>query len=296
MALNNSNNKKPHIGFVGFGQMGQPMAKNLLKAGYFITGFNRSEKSVRQIKHRGLTIATTPKQVAKNSQVIILMLPSDKETEKIIFGYKGMISGLNRGSIIIDMSTSNPEKVKKIANRLKKINVKYLDAPVSRGRQAAMTGTLSIMVGGNKSLFQKCLPILKAMGGSIFYIGPLGSGLYVKVFNNFLFAINMLAGAQGLTILRKQKVNLEKAINVISISSGSNTALVESIGHLLNIKHPQMGFYLKHMYKDIKIFNDIARNSKVTQSYIAPTLKYYKRFSKSTQYYDIMYIYEHLKK
>ncbi|MCH7492399.1 NAD(P)-dependent oxidoreductase [Patescibacteria group bacterium] len=271
------------------------MAKNLLKAGYLMTGFNRTEKAVRQIKHNGLTIATTPKQVAENSQVIILILPSDKDTKKVIFGHNGMISGLKSGSIIIDMSTSNPEEVKKIANRLKKIDVKYLDAPVSRGRQAAVNGTLSIMVGGHKPLFQKCLPILKAMGDSIFYIGPLGSGLYVKVLNNFLFAINMLAGAQGLTILRKKKVNLEKAIKVISISSGSNAALVESIGHLLNIKHPQIGFYLKHMYKDIKIFNDIARNSKATQSYIAPTLKYYRRFSKNSELRDIMYIYEHLK-
>ena len=183
--------KKTNIGFIGLGMMGKYMAKNLLKNNYKVTGYNRSKEVLNKLKKAGLNIAASAKEVAEQSEVIILMLPSAKETNRVILGKNGLAQGLKKGTIVIDMSTSNPAETTKIMKRLKKKGVTMLEAPVSRGQRAAVNGTLSIMVGGDKKCFQKCLPIFKAMGEYIVYLGPFGSGMYVKSLNNFIFAMNL---------------------------------------------------------------------------------------------------------
>jgi len=286
--------KKTALGFIGLGMMGKYMAKNLLKNHYQVIGYNRSKKVLRELKKSGLVVATTPAQVGEQSEIIILMLPSAKETKEVIFGQNGLSQGLSRGQIVIDMSTSNPDDTIKIKRRLKTKGVQMLAAPVSRGQRAAVNATLSIMVGGDKKTFTKCLPVFKALGNFIVHLGPFGSGLYVKALNNFLFALNLMASTQGLMIIKKNKINLRKSIEVISESSGHNRAMAISINRNLGLKRPSIGFYLRHMAKDVNIFSQVARNQKVKNSLAKPVLAFYQAMAKKYGQADTMYVFEHL--
>lgn len=220
------------------------------------------------------------------------MLPSSKETNQVIFGKNGLIKGLKRGQIVVDMSTSNPVETTKIMKILKKKGVAMLDAPVSRGQRAAVSGTLSIMVGGDKKAFQKCLPVFKSMGTFITYLGPFGSGLYVKALNNFLFAMNLLASSQGLMIMKKNKIDIRKAIEVISESSGNNEAL-GSIKKRLGEKHPSINFYLRYMVKDMNIFNEVVKNQKVDNALAKPVSDFFNKITKKYGDKDAMYLFKH---
>lgn len=288
--------KKVQLGFIGLGMMGKYMAKNLLKNNYQVTGYNRSKEVLSELKKSGLNIAATPRQVAEQSEIIILMLPSSKETNQIIFGKNGLAQGLGRGKIVIDMSTSNPAETTKIMKRLKKKGVDMMDAPVSRGQQAAIKGTLSIMVGGNKKSFQKCLPVFRAMGDLIVHLGPFGSGMYVKALNNFMFAMNLIASTQGLMIMKKNNIDLRKSIKMMSESSGDNKAMSVSIKRNLGKNHPRIGFYLKYMAKDINIFNEIVKDQKINHVLAKPVLDFLKSMAKEHGEEDSMYIFEHFMK
>ena len=284
--------KRIRIGFIGFGMMGKHMAMNLLKRGNNVVGYNRSKNVLQELKKLGLELAASPKEVAERCEIIILMLPSHKETKEIIFRKDGLAMGLKRGQIVLDMSTSNPAETKKIMLRLRKKGITMLDAPVSRGQTAAIKGTLSIMVGGDKKAFNKCLPVLKAMSNYIVHLGPFGSGMHVKALNNFLFGMNLLATSQGLAIIQKNKINLEKAIGVIAESSGNNEAL-GSIRRGLGQKHPAIGFYLKYMAKDMRIFSDVVKNQKIEHTLAKPVSDFLDKISKKNQDKDAMYLFEH---
>jgi len=285
--------KKQTIGFIGLGMMGKYMAKNLLKNGYSVVGYNRSQKVLNELEKDGLHPAESLKEVAKRCDMIILMLPSSKETHDVLFHKDGLFSGLKRGHTVIDMSTSNPAETKKIQQTLKKKGVEMLDAPVSRGQKGAIAGTLSIMVGGDKKTFSKCLPIFKAMGEYVVYLGPFGSGMYVKALNNFLFAMNLLASSQGLSILRKNNVDIEKAIDVITESSGGNKALSITMRSRLKDTHPAIGFYLRYMAKDMNIFHSIVNSQKVEHTLAKPVANFFNSFSKKYTDKDAMYTFEH---
>ncbi len=285
--------KKYKLGFIGLGQMGKFMAVNLIKNGYKVTGFNRSKKVLNELEKFGLIVANNPKQVALASEVVILMLPSSQETKQVVFGKNGLLAGLKKGQIVVDMSTSNPIETIKIMKVLKKKGAIMLDAPVSRGQRAAVKGTLSIMVGGDKKAFQKCLPIFKSMGTYVVYLGKFGSGLYVKALNNFIFAMNLLASTQGLMIMKKNKIDLRKAVEVISESSGKNAALSDSIKKRLGEKHPKINFYLKYMAKDMNIFNEVVKNQKVNNVLAKPVLDFFNKLAKKYGNEDTMYIFEH---
>ncbi len=285
--------KKTQIGFIGLGMMGKYMAKNLIKNNYQVVGYNRSKKVLNELKKLGLGITQTPKQVAEQCEIIILMLPTHKETNDVIFGKNGLAQGLSKNQIIIDMSTSNPVETTKIMKRLKKKGVIMMDAPVSRGQQAAIKGTLSIMVGGDKKSFQKCLPIFKAMGEIIVHLGPFGSGMYVKSLNNFLFAMNLLASTQGLLVMKKNKIDFRKAIKIISESSGDNQAISNAIKRNLKEKHPALGFYLKYMAKDMDIFNEVVKDQKIDHVLAKPVLNFFNKMKKKYGDEDAMYVFEH---
>jgi 3-hydroxyisobutyrate dehydrogenase len=285
--------KKQRIGFIGLGWMGKYMALNLLKDNYRVVGFNRSKKVLSELEKKGMKVANNPKEVAEESDIIILMLPTHKETKQVISGKDGLEKGLKKGHIVIDMSTSNPVETKKFHQVLKKKGVTMMDAPVSRGQRAAVEGDLSIMVGGDKKAFKKCLPIFKSMGNYITYLGPFGSGMYVKSLNNFLYAMNMLASSQGMAILKKNKVDLKKAAKVILESSGNNDAIGVSIRNRIGQEHPSINFFLKYMAKDMGIFNEVVRDQGAQHVLAKPVLNYFKSMAKKYGDEDAMYVYEH---
>lgn len=195
------------IGFIGLGIMGKPMALNLLRAGFELIVYTRKIETIAELVSRGAKGATNPREVAENSTIVITMLPDSQTVKDVVFGVNGIIEGLKQGSLYIDMSTIEPQTVKCIYNRLVDKGVDMLDAPVSGGQKGAERGELSIMVGGSTCGFQRALPVFRAIGKNIVYIGGIGSGQIAKACNQIIVAITIQAIAESLTLAMKAGVD-----------------------------------------------------------------------------------------
>jgi 3-hydroxyisobutyrate dehydrogenase len=251
------------IGFIGVGTMGKPMSLNLLKAGYQLMVYDINPEPLKELKEKGAAIGKSCKDVASQSDVIITMLPNSGDVEKAILGGNGVLEGLRSNSIVIDMSTIDPSVSRKIAQAVSGENMKMLDAPVSGGQRGAVAGTLAIMVGGDEDIFQKCSDIFRAMGGKIFYCGPNGSGALVKIINNLLAGINMIAAAEALSLGVKAGGNLKVLVDVINASSGQNFVVQHGLPGKIFKGDFEPGFMAALMYKDLGLAMNLAKEEGV---------------------------------
>jgi len=250
---------KEKIGFIGIGTMGKPMCLHLLKAGYPLMVFDINPKPLEELKAQGAPVGQSGKEVAAQSDVIITMLPNSGDVEKAILGEKGVIEGARSNSIVIDMSTIDPSVSRKIAQVLSPKGLKMLDAPVSGGQMGAIAATLAIMVGGEEGIFQKCLPIFQTMGKKVIFCGPIGSGEIVKIMNNLLAGINMIATAEALTLGVKAGVALKTLYDAINASSGQNFAMQNYCGAKAFKGDFEPGFMTALMYKDLGLAMNLAK-------------------------------------
>ncbi|HET7237107.1 MAG TPA: 2-hydroxy-3-oxopropionate reductase [Actinomycetota bacterium] len=195
------------VGFVGLGLMGKPMARNLLGAGFPLTVHSRSAPPVDELVGAGAARASSPAEVAAASDVVVTMLPDTPDVEAVLFGDDGIASGASEGSLLIDMSTIDPIATRGYAERLAGLGVSMLDAPVSGGEVGATDGTLSIMVGGPEEVFDRALPLLRAMGGTIVHVGPSGAGQVTKACNQLVVASAVEAVAEALVLAAKAGVD-----------------------------------------------------------------------------------------
>src|SRR5438067_3518449 len=181
------------VGFIGIGVMGRPMTLNLLKAKHHVTIYARhpEKPEIQEVIYSGAKLAPSPRSVAMASDIVITMLPNSQQVEEVVAGQQGLLEGARKGLIIVDMSTIAPAVSRKLAQESSIRGVHLLDAPVSGGSQGAINGTLTIMVGGEREIFEQVRPVLEAMGKkeNIFHVGPTGTGQVVKIVHN------MLAGA-----------------------------------------------------------------------------------------------------
>jgi 3-hydroxyisobutyrate dehydrogenase len=254
---------KEKIGFIGIGTMGKPMSLNLLKAGYQLMAYDINPKPLEEIKEKGATIGKSSREVAGQCDVIITMLPNSGDVEKAILGGNGVMEGASSNSIVIDMSTIDPSVSRKIAQALSQKKVKMLDAPVSGGQFGAVAGTLAIMAGGDEDAFQKCLPIFQAMGKKIVHCGKIGNGEIVKIMNNLLAGINMIATAEALTLGVKAGVDLKVLYDVINSSSGQNWTMQNYCAAKALKGDFEPGFMAALMYKDLGLAMNLAKEEGV---------------------------------
>ncbi|MFQ5933034.1 MAG: NAD(P)-dependent oxidoreductase, partial [Dehalococcoidia bacterium] len=199
---------KERVGFVGLGIMGKPMAANVTKAGFPVTVFNRTASKVEELRAEGANVAGSPKEVARQSDVTITMVSDSPDVEEVILGPSGIIYGVREGSVVIDMSTISPQVTQNIANELSNKGAQMLDAPVSGGSWGAVQGTLSIMVGGEKETFDRCMPIFEAMGKRIIYTGSHGMGQVTKLVNQIMVGGTLAAVCEGLLFGAKAGIDL----------------------------------------------------------------------------------------
>jgi len=202
------------IGFIGIGLMGLPMAKNLLKAGYSLKAFNRSQKKAEALKEFGAEIATSIDDVVSNSDVVITMLTDDMAINEVMDS-SNFLENLKSNTTVIDMSSVKPTTATKYGNNLKSKNIKYLDAPVSGGTIGAEEASLAIMVGGEKDVFNEALDVLKAMGNPTL-VGPVGSGQVSKLANQIIVGLTIGAVAEAITLCEKAGANPNKMIKALS--------------------------------------------------------------------------------
>jgi 3-hydroxyisobutyrate dehydrogenase len=245
------------LGFIGLGIMGRPMAENLLKAGFPLTVYNRSRSAIDRSVRLGATAANSPKEVAENSDVVIIMVTDSPDVEQVILEKDGVIYGARSGSIVIDMSTISPDTTKRIARELAKKGIVMLDAPVSGGDKGAKEGTLTIMVGGQRSAYEECMPIFQALGKKMVYMGESGSGQLTKLANQILVANNMMAVCECLTFAKKAGLNLMNLIDSLSAGAASSWSLV-NLGPKAIKSDFSPGFKIKLLQKDLRHVLSIA--------------------------------------
>jgi 2-hydroxy-3-oxopropionate reductase len=213
------------IGFIGLGIMGKPMSKNLLKAGYQLVVMDRIKALVDEVVAAGAAAADSPKAVAEQAEIVITMLPNSPHVKEVVLGEGGIIEAARPGMIVIDMSSIAPLVSREIAARLAEKGVELLDAPVSGGEPKAIDGTLSVMVGGKKEIFDRCRDLLKAMAGSVVLTGEVGAGNITKLANQIIVALNIAAMSEALVLATKAGVEPELVYQAIRGGLAGSTVL-----------------------------------------------------------------------
>jgi 2-hydroxy-3-oxopropionate reductase len=246
------------IGFIGLGIMGRPMARNLLKAGYSLVVHSRSRGPVDEIAKAGAKVGTSSRDVAAQCDVLITMLPNSPDVEQVVLGRDGVIEGARPGMILLDMSTISPIVSQNVGAALQAKSVKMLDAPVSGGEKGAIDGVLSIMVGGDRAVFDQVLPIFQAMGKTITHLGPLGAGGFTKLANQIIVAINLTALGEALTLAKKAGLDRELTLTALAGGlAGSKCLDQKKPNYLANTYNP--GFKIDLHYKDLGLIMESAR-------------------------------------
>ncbi|MDK2809609.1 MAG: hypothetical protein PWR27_318 [Petroclostridium sp.] len=213
------------IGFIGLGIMGKPMSKNLLKAGYDLVVYDINKEAVAEVTAAGAKEGRSAKDVAGQCEYIITMLPNSPHVKAVVLGENGVLEGAKPGSILIDMSSIAPMVSKEIAAKLAEKGMEMLDAPVSGGEPKAIDGTLSIMVGGKKEVFDKCYDILSKMGASVVLCGEIGAGNITKLANQIIVALNIAAMSEALVLGTKAGVDPEAIYKAIRGGLAGSTVL-----------------------------------------------------------------------
>ena len=191
------------VGFIGLGIMGKPMCKNLIKAGYEMVVTTHNKETLKEMEAFGAKTVTCGREVAEEANVIITMLPNSPQVREVALGKDGIIEGAKEGSVLIDMSSIDPTESRAIAAELAKNGIEMLDAPVSGGEPKAIDGTISVMAGGKKEIFDKYYDLMMTMAGSVVYVGPIGSGNVAKLANQIIVAVNIAAVSEALTLAKK---------------------------------------------------------------------------------------------
>lgn len=257
---------KPHVGFLGLGAMGKPMATRLVQAGYEVTtSVHRNRAVVDELVELGAGQAANPAAVAERADVIITMLPDSPQVEEVCFGCGGIVEGKRAGRplVVIDMSTVSPLATRTLAARLREAGITLLDAPVSGGVWRAESGELTIMVGGELEQVEQQRELLSVMGSRVIHVGPVGSGEIVKITNNVLAALILPALSEALTMGVKAGVPLATLRKVIATSSGNNYLLQHWLPKTLFQDNFEDGFALELLRKDIGLALEVGRELNV---------------------------------
>lgn len=240
------------IGFIGLGAMGKPMTRNLMKAGYALNVLTRTRSKIEDVLADGATWCDTPKQVAQKSDVVITNLPDTPDVEQVIAGKDGVFDGARPGMLIIDMSTISPIAARELARQAEARGCDFLDAPVSGGDIGAQNATLSIMVGGKESAFNRALPIFQVLGKTILHIGDSGAGQITKAANQIMAAINMEATCEALVFAAKAGVDPAKVRQALMGGAAYSRSL-EFHGQRVLDRNFKPGFRLRLHRKDLDI-------------------------------------------
>ena len=212
------------VGFIGLGAMGGPMALNLLKAGFALVVHDIDAAKTEPLKARGAEVAASAAAVAAEVDRTLVIVETTEQAESVIIGAHGIIRGAKAGHIVLCMATIDPFAARGFADRLAALEIAMLDAPVSGGTGRAQAGELSVIVGGAAEVFSKCEDLFKAMGNRAFHVGPLGSGLAMKLVNNMLVQVNTVAVAEAMVLGVKAGLDPQTIYEVVRVSTGASAA------------------------------------------------------------------------
>jgi 3-hydroxyisobutyrate dehydrogenase-like beta-hydroxyacid dehydrogenase len=249
------------ISYLGLGTMGSGMASNLLKAGYQLTVWNRSAEKCKPFARKGARVADTPADAARDVDLVIYMLSNDQAVEEVVFGAKGILSGIKEGQIAIDMSTVLPATSLREEEAYAKRGVDFLDAPVFGSKKESAEAKLWIMAAGNKAIFEKVKPVLTKLGQTVHYFGKNGNAAAMKLVGNLIVALELEALSEGLVLAQKAGLDLNTVMEVVKVADFRSPLLVSNGQNILK-RDFSPGFALKLMLKDAGLIQKFGDNLK----------------------------------
>lgn len=238
------------VGFIGLGLMGMPMAKNILKKGFSLAVYNRTPEKTKELIPLGAKTAGSPAELASQVDVIITMVTAGKDVEEIVFGEQGIVEGAQKGLILIDMSTIGRTTAKQIAERLSTHGIDFLDAPVTGSTPKAISGELTIFVGGKETILEKARSVLAAMGTNIVYMGDAGSGQAIKLINNYLLASYFIALSESMLLADGMHLSRKKVAEALLHTPNLSPTAELKLPNYVKNNFPLL-FSLSNMRKDL---------------------------------------------
>ena len=247
------------VGFIGLGNMGNPMATNLVNAGHELVVHDLRREAATNLLEMGATWADTPKEAVPGRDVVFTSLPVPRDVEAVVLGENGILEGASSETVYMDLSTNSPTAIRRIHDMCAEKGVTVLDAPVSGGTYGAAAATLAVMVGGDKAVYDRMKPTLDAIGSHVVYCGPIGNGMVCKICNNLLsMGIGVLM-TEALTMGVKAGVDLATLADVIANSTGGNKRLTDKFPRFLFKGNFEPGFATALAAKDVRLATDLGR-------------------------------------
>ncbi len=248
-----------NIGFIGLGNVGEKLVKNLINKKYFINLFDLNKKKYSKFKNMNINICQNLEELANNSNVIITCLPSPYAVKNVIHN---LLPFINKSHLWIEMSTTDKDDMIKLSKFFAKKGGKVLEAPITGGEHRAKSGNISILAAGNRQIFIKAFPILSKLGHQILFCGKLGNASILKVITNFLASLNLIGLGEALTVAKKHNIDLGLTYNAIKISSG-NSFVNETETKVILGGSYDVGFTMDLASKDSKLFNKLAKKKSI---------------------------------
>jgi 3-hydroxyisobutyrate dehydrogenase len=250
------------IGFIGIGNLGEHLAANLLRAGFAVMVHDLNQKTAAGLIDAGAKWAASPKQAAETADTVITCLPSPAAVAAVMTAADGILAGLGPGGTWIEMSTNDLNEVKRLAALAADKGVACLEAPVTGGVHKAAEGEITVLVGGDKAVYEKHQPAFQAMGGTVIYMGPLGSASVIKVITNMLAFIHLVAAGEALILAKRGGLDLTKAFEAIKASSGNSFVHETESQVILNGSY-NIGFTMDLACKDLKLAHQLGQEFEV---------------------------------
>ncbi len=251
------------VGFVGTGIMGAPMARNLLKAGFAVTAYNRTQSKAEALTGDGANVVDSAAAAADGADAVISIVSDSPDVEAVYFGDEGICEAIGSGAVAIDMSTISPTVAKRVASVVEDKGALFLDAPVSGGESGAVNGVLSIMIGGPAEAVETARPLFEAMGKRIVHVGPNGAGQLTKLCNQTVCVLNILGAAEAVVMAEKAGLDVDKMLEAIS-AGAAGSWMVSNLGPLMHKEDYRPGFMVDLQQKDLRLVMEAARENKVS--------------------------------
>ncbi len=248
-----------NVGFIGLGVMGAPMAANILKGGHALTVFDLDQAAMARLTALGARAANSPREVGAASDIVVTMLPLPAHVEQVVLGPNGVAEGLRVGGLVIDMSTIDPQTSRRVGRALRERGMGLVDSPVGKTSEHAVTGTLTLMVGGEAADIERAKPVLNCMGNQTFLCGGPGAGHAMKMTNNLLATTIMCANTEALAIGVKEGLTLELMVEVMKTTMAWNQQLAVAMPKKAFIGDDSPGFMVKLAAKDVRLAVDAAK-------------------------------------
>jgi 3-hydroxyisobutyrate dehydrogenase len=251
------------LGFIGLGNMGLPMAINLLKANYQVYGLNRSKGAERIFSEAGGKTGLTIAEIASTVDVLMTCLPLPTDVEDVYFGSNGIVENASTGLIVLDFSTVSPDLNVKISEKAAEKGIEYMDSPISGGNVGAESGTLSIMAGGKQEVYDKVYPIFEVLGRNIYHTGKIGSGSTIKLINQFMVGFHTQSVAEALVLSEKMGIDQQILFDILNASFAQSRIFERHLTQFISQEQYQPGFALKLLSKDMNLVQKMAKDNEI---------------------------------